>query len=76
VRSFKLAACIVFTVAGSGAACAAEDSQTAQTVRLADNGQFVVGFMGRYDDALVKVDGRWFIKSRKLESFIPPVAPK
>jgi len=30
----------------------------AQTVRLADNGQFVVGFMGRYDDVLVKVDGR------------------
>ena len=29
----------------------------AQTVRLADNGQFVVGFMGRYDDVLVKVDG-------------------
>jgi len=44
----------------------------AQTVRLADNGQFVVGFMGRYDDALVKVGGRWLIKSRKLESFIPP----
>jgi 3-phenylpropionate/cinnamic acid dioxygenase small subunit len=46
----------------------------AQTVRLADNGQFVVGFMGRYDDALVKVDGRWLIESRKLESFIPPAA--
>ena len=28
-----------------------------QTVRLADNGQFVVGFMGRYEDVLVKV--RW-----------------
>jgi hypothetical protein len=47
----------------------------AQTVRLADNGQFVVGFMGRYDDALVKVDGHWLIKSRKLESFIPPADP-
>ena len=46
----------------------------AQTVRLADNNQFVVGFMGRYDDALVKVDGHWLIKSRKLESFIPPAA--
>ena len=46
----------------------------AQTVRLADNGQFVVGFMGRYEDALVKVDGRWQIKSRKLVSFIPPAA--
>jgi 3-phenylpropionate/cinnamic acid dioxygenase small subunit len=46
----------------------------AQTVRLADNGQFVVGFMGRYDDQLVKVGGRWLIQSRKLESFIPPAA--
>jgi uncharacterized protein (TIGR02246 family) len=46
----------------------------AQTVRLADNGQFVVGFMGRYADVLVKVDGRWLIKSRKLVSFIPPAA--
>lgn len=49
----------------------------AQTVRLSDNGQFVAGFMGRYEDVLVKVDGRWFIKSRKLVSFIPtaPAAP-
>jgi uncharacterized protein (TIGR02246 family) len=46
----------------------------AQTVRLADNGQFVAGFMGRYEDVLVKIDGRWFIKSRKLVSFIPPAA--
>ena len=46
----------------------------AQTVRLADNGQFVVGFMGRYEDEIVKVDGRWLIKSRKLVSFIPPAA--
>jgi len=44
----------------------------AQTVRAADNGQFIVGFMGRYDDELVKIDGRWQIKSRKLESFVPP----
>jgi uncharacterized protein (TIGR02246 family) len=47
----------------------------AQTVRLADNGQFVAGFMGRYEDVLVKVDGRWLIKSRKLVSFIPPATP-
>lgn len=47
----------------------------AQTVRLADNGQFVAGFMGRYEDLLVKVDGRWLIKSRKLVSFIPPAPP-
>jgi uncharacterized protein (TIGR02246 family) len=46
----------------------------AQTVRAADNGQFIVGFMGRYEDALVKVDGRWLIKSRKLVSFVPPAA--
>jgi uncharacterized protein (TIGR02246 family) len=46
----------------------------AQTVRLADNGQFVVGFMGRYEDVLVKIDGQWLIKSRKLVSFIPPAA--
>jgi hypothetical protein len=46
----------------------------AQTVRAADNGQFVVGFMGRYEDVLVKVDGRWLIKSRKLVSFVPPAA--
>ena len=46
----------------------------AQTVRLADSGQFVAGFMGRYEDVLVKVDGRWLIQSRKLVSFIPPAA--
>lgn len=46
----------------------------AQTVRLADSGQFVVGFMGRYEDVLVKVAGRWYIKSRKLVSFIPRLA--
>lgn len=46
----------------------------AQTVRAADNGQFVVGFMGRYDDVLVKRDGRWQIQSRNLESFVPPAA--
>jgi uncharacterized protein (TIGR02246 family) len=46
----------------------------AQTVRAADDGQFIVGFMGRYEDVLVKVDGRWRIKSRKLVSFVPPAA--
>jgi uncharacterized protein (TIGR02246 family) len=46
----------------------------AQTVRAAENGQFIVGFMGRYEDVLVKVDGRWLIKSRKLVSFVPPAA--
>jgi len=42
----------------------------AQTVRAAEGGQFVVGFMGRYDDELVKRDGRWYIQSRKLVSFV------
>jgi uncharacterized protein (TIGR02246 family) len=42
----------------------------AQTVRAADNGQFVVGFMGRYEDVLIKRDGRWYIQSRKLVSFV------
>jgi uncharacterized protein (TIGR02246 family) len=42
----------------------------AQTVRAAEGGQFVVGFMGRYEDELVKRDGRWYIRSRKLVSFV------
>ena len=42
----------------------------AQTVRAAENGQFVVGFMGRYEDVLVKRDGRWLIQTRKLVSFV------
>lgn len=42
----------------------------AQTVRAAEGGQFVVGFMGRYEDVLVKRDGRWWIQSRKLVSFV------
>jgi uncharacterized protein (TIGR02246 family) len=42
----------------------------AQTVRAAADGQFIVGFMGRYDDVLVKRDGRWLIQSRKLVSFV------
>ena len=44
----------------------------AQTVRAAEGGQFVVGFMGRYEDVLVKRDGRWYIQSRKLVSFVQP----
>jgi hypothetical protein len=42
----------------------------AQTVRAGEGGQFVVGFMGRYEDVLVKRDGRWLIQSRKLVSFV------
>lgn len=42
----------------------------AQTVRAAEGGQFIVGFMGRYEDQLVKRDGRWYIQARKLVSFV------
>jgi uncharacterized protein (TIGR02246 family) len=48
----------------------ARHTSYAQTVRAADNGQFVVGFMGRYEDVIVKRDGRWQILSRKLVSFV------
>jgi uncharacterized protein (TIGR02246 family) len=43
----------------------------AQTVRAGEDGRFVVGFMGRYEDVLVKRNGRWMIQSRKLVSFVP-----
>jgi len=52
-------------------AVSARHQSYAQTVRAAENGQFVVGFMGRYEDVLVKRDGRWLIQSRKLVSFVP-----
>jgi len=42
----------------------------AQTVRAAEGGQFIVGFMGRYEDVIVKRDGRWYIQARKLVSFV------
>jgi uncharacterized protein (TIGR02246 family) len=42
----------------------------AQTLRAGDDGRFVIGFMGRYEDELVKRDGRWVIQSRKLVSFV------
>lgn len=48
----------------------ARHTSYAQTVRAAENGQFVVGFMGRYEDVIVKRDGRWQILSRKLVSFV------
>jgi hypothetical protein len=34
-------------------------------------GRRAVGFMGRYEDEIVKIDGRWRIESRKLVSFVP-----
>lgn len=42
----------------------------AQTVSAREGGQFVVGFMGRYEDVIVKRDGRWQILSRKLVTFV------
>jgi 3-phenylpropionate/cinnamic acid dioxygenase small subunit len=48
----------------------ARHTSYAQTVRAAENGQFIVGFMGRYEDVIVKRDGRWQIQSRKLVSFV------
>lgn len=42
----------------------------AQTVRAGEDGRFIIGFMGRYEDVLVKRDGRWLIQSRKLVSFV------
>ena len=48
----------------------ARHTSYAQTVRAAEGGQFIVGFMGRYEDVIVKRDGRWQIQSRKLVSFV------
>jgi uncharacterized protein (TIGR02246 family) len=48
----------------------ARHTSYAQTVRAAENGEFIVGFMGRYEDVIVKRDGRWQIQSRKLVSFV------
>jgi len=49
----------------------ARHTSYAQTVRAAENGEFIVGFMGRYEDLIVRRDGRWQILSRKLVSFVP-----
>jgi len=48
----------------------ARHTSYAQTVRAAENGQFIVGFMGEYQDVIVKREGRWQILSRKLVSFV------
>jgi len=48
----------------------ARHTSYAQTVRAVENGQFIVGFMGQYQDVVVKRDGRWQILSRKLVSFV------
>lgn len=48
----------------------ARHTSYAQTVRASEGGQFTVGFMGRYEDIIVKREGRWQIQSRKLVSFV------
>ena len=40
-----------------------------QTIRVGANNQIIVGAIGRYDDELVKRDGRWLIRSRKIMPF-------
>lgn len=48
----------------------ARHTSYAQTVRAGGGGQFTVGFMGRYEDVIVKRDGRWQILERKLITFV------
>lgn len=48
----------------------ARHTSYAQTVRLGDDARFIIGFMGRYEDVVVKRDGRWQIQSRRLVSFL------
>lgn len=48
----------------------ARHTSYAQTVRLGDDARFIIGFMGRYEDVIVKRDGRWQIQSRRLVSFL------
>lgn len=48
----------------------ARHTSYAQTVRAGEDGQFNVGFMGRYEDIIVKRDGRWQILERKLVTFV------
>jgi uncharacterized protein (TIGR02246 family) len=40
-----------------------------QTVRVGANNQITVGAIGRYDDELIKRNGRWLIRSRKIMPF-------
>ena len=40
-----------------------------QTVRVGANNQITVGAIGRYDDVLVKRNGQWLIRSRKIAPF-------
>jgi uncharacterized protein (TIGR02246 family) len=40
-----------------------------QTIRIGPDKKVVIGTMGRYDDVMVKQNGRWFIKTRKAVNF-------
>jgi uncharacterized protein (TIGR02246 family) len=40
-----------------------------QTVRVGPDNVITVGAMGRYEDVLVKRDGQWLIRSRKVVPF-------
>jgi len=40
-----------------------------QTVRVGPNNQVTVGAIGQYEDVIVKQDGQWLIRSRKITPF-------
>ena len=40
-----------------------------QTVRAGANNQITVGAIGQYEDTLVKRNGRWLIRSRRISPF-------
>lgn len=40
-----------------------------QTVRVGPNSQVTVGAIGQYEDVIVKRDGEWLIRSRKITPF-------
>lgn len=44
-------------------------------VRMKDSGESVANVLGMYEDALVKIDGRWLFKIRKVtQDTLPPSA--
>jgi uncharacterized protein (TIGR02246 family) len=40
-----------------------------QTVRVGPNNQVTVGAIGQYEDVIIKRDGQWLIRSRKITPF-------
>src|SRR5215470_17648720 len=40
-----------------------------QTVRVGPNNQVTIGAIGQYEDVIVKRDGQWLIRSRKITPF-------